>query len=658
MFVIFFLILFSYNFSKAQNIDVSQNHSSLEIVPYDSIYAFDDHFYFGVKVKLEKGWKTYWKNPGEAGAPLTIDWENDEEILNKEILFPFPKKYIDHGVETIGYENEIIFPIKLKLKKDTKVVNSKLILQYLVCKEVCIPITTEKKINSKLINSSNAFENSQIFNYYKKVPKNDVNIFSIKNKVLDKKNKINLIIDGSRKKKIEVFAFSKESTLSTHIKKKNQDYLVEIISDDDFNNYRNFLSLVISDGEKYEEIYLNPENIKNNDGKTIFHFIFLAFLGGFILNFMPCVLPVLSLKLLSLLKISKSQFNMLKKNVVFIVLGIFSSFLILAILTIFLKFIGKGVGWGFQFQNYFFLITITIIVLLFSLNLLGFFEIILSSKILNKLNKIVDSNNKKSFFFSGVFATLMATPCSAPFLGTAIGFSSMTSVINIFLIFNFIALGFSLPYIFLLIHPPLLKIIPNPGKWMENFKFFLGLILLFTTTWLMKLIGMEIKTISLVVIVIMLLSLSFYFNFKKLSFCLVGLFFYSLIFLNTQNSPNSSKEWIRFDESLLNSLVAENNLVLLDFTADWCITCQINKKTTLQNEDLGIFIKNNNVKLMRGDWTKTDKEILRFIESFDRLGIPLNVIYGPKNKKGLLLPEILTKDLVIDTLKKVGKNEN
>ena len=94
MFVIFFLILFSYNFSKAQNIDVSQNHSSLEIVPYDSIYAFDDHFYFGVKVKLEKGWKTYWKNPGEAGAPLTIDWENDEEILNKEILFP--KKYIDH----------------------------------------------------------------------------------------------------------------------------------------------------------------------------------------------------------------------------------------------------------------------------------------------------------------------------------------------------------------------------------------------------------------------------------------------------------------------------------------------------------------------------------------------------------------------------------
>ena len=192
----------------------------------------------------------------------------------------------------------------------------------------------------------------------------------------------------------------------------------------------------------------------------------------------------------------------------------------------------------------------------------------------------MDSNNKKSFFFSGVFATLMATPCSAPFLGTAIGFSSMTSVINIFLIFNFIALGFSLPYIFLLIHPPLLKIIPNPGRWMENFKFFLGLILLFTTTWLMKLIGMEIKTISLVVIVIMLLSLSFYFNFKKLSFCLVGLFFYSLIFLNTQNSPNSSKEWIRFDESLLNSLVAENNLVLLDFTADWCITCQLNKKTS------------------------------------------------------------------------------
>ena len=206
---------------------------------------------------------------------------------------------------------------------------------------------------------------------------------------------------------------------------------------------------------------------------------------------MPCVLPVLSLKLLSLVKIGSESAIKVKNNIISIVLGIFSSFLFLSLFIITMKFLGHSIGWGFQFQNLYFLIFITSIVFIFSLNLLGFFEIILPGKLFNNINEYINSNKISGYYFSGVFATLMATPCSAPFLGTAIGFSAITSNLNILMIFISVALGFSSPYLLIFVNPKFLKIIPKPGQWMDVFKFILGLILLATSGWLMKLSGID-----------------------------------------------------------------------------------------------------------------------------------------------------------------------
>ena len=657
MFVFFLIVVLFSTLIEAKAEGSIEKHSFLEIVPKDSLLYDKNHFYFGVKIILEEGWKTYWKNPGEAGAPLSIDFNDNPDILESEILFPFPKKFTDYDIETIGYENEIIFPVRLKLNKNKTKITSKINFQYLVCKDICIPISIEKNFNHSLNKSSEGLKKSVLYNYLKKVPSKNTNYFSIKDLKKASDKKINFSVENFEQDNLDVFAFSNLSSLSTKIlKNKNLD-VVEVISEENFNEDE-IIYLAISNGKKIEEIQIKTSDFKLSKNRNIFYFFLLALVGGIILNFMPCVLPVLSLKMISLLKVSNENQFLIKKKLFYIIFGIFFSFLLLSTLTMVFKSIGTQVGWGFQFQNIYFLLIINIIILIFALNLLGYFEIFLPHKLLNKLNDISSSNNNKGLFLSGMFATLMATPCSAPFLGTAIGFSAMTSNINILFIFSFIALGFALPYFLIFFNPSLLRFVPTPGTWMVNFKYFLGLILLITSSWLMKLVGISDLIISLIFLSIIIFSLIFSKNIRNIFFSLIFTTLFFLFIVSPFENNKSRLEWMKFDKMALNDLIQNNNVVLLDFTADWCITCQLNKKTTLENKKLQIFFKQENVLLMRGDWTKRDKKILNFIKSYDRLGIPVNIIYGPRNKKGIILPEILTKQIVINNINKVKKNEN
>ena len=657
MFIIFFTFFFLSVLIDVKAEENFNQHSTLEITPKDYMLKDKNYFYFGVKIVLEEGWKTYWKNPGEAGAPLSIEFNDNSGILEKEILFPFPKRFTDYDIETIGYEKEIIFPVRLKLDESKKKITSKINLQYLVCKDICIPISIEKNLNHSLDKSSKDIKKSVLYNYLEKVPRQNTNYFSIKElkKISDKK--ISFKIDDLNFDKINVFAFSNLSTLSTKTFSKKNFSFIEVITDDNFNE-NEAIDLVISDGQKIEEIKINISDFKLGKERKIFYFLLLALLGGIILNFMPCVLPVLSLKMISLLNVSNESQFLIKKNILSVISGIFFSFISLSILIIFFKSIGTQVGWGFQFQNVYFLFTITIIILIFALNLLGFFEILLPHSLLNKLNKITSSNNNGGYFLSGMFATLMATPCSAPFLGTAIGFSAITSNQNIFFIFSFIALGFSLPYFLILLKPTFLKLIPTPGEWMLNFKFFLGLILLITSSWLMSLLRVPDIINLLIFLAIITLSLIFFKNTKRIFFSFIFTILFLIFIISPFENKSSKFEWMEFDKMTLNKLIQDNKIVLLDFTADWCITCQLNKKTTLENSKLQSFFNKENVLLMRGDWTKRDEKILNFIKSYDRLGIPVNIIYGPNNKKGVILPEILTKKIVIDNINKVKDGEN
>ena len=621
--IIFFLLA---NLTFAQDFNTKNNPALVSIIPSNGIFFVEENYYFGVKIELQKGWKTYWKNPGDAGAPISIELK-DSSIENKlKVLFPFPEKFTDHGVSTIGYEGQVIFPIRIQ-KNEIDKITEEINLDYLVCKDICIPISETKNLN---LNLQNVVQSDAFMESYKTVPKNKLNYFNIGENIISNEKISIKLINNDEFENIELFAYSEDSNLK--VKKLKSSF--EVFFDNNIESLNGPIDFSFSNGNVYEEISFdfNKKSIQT----PIIYFIILAFLGGLILNFMPCVLPILSLKLYSFLSLAKDEDNKIRFDCSLTIAGIVTSFLVLAITVIFLKTFGETVGWGFHFQNQFFLMFILVLMLIFSLNLLGFFEIILPQNALYKINNFLNTNSKSGHYFSGVFATLLATPCSAPFLGTAVGFSMGSSNQNIVIIFLSIALGFSFPYLCFIIMPKIVKLLPKPGGWMNNLKYFLGLLMLLSS--------------SLILISTCLKNKSKFTMITSLLFVITNIFFFS----EKMNLHKSKLIWEDYNDKSLESYLNENRFVLVDVTADWCVTCQFNKITTLNTEKLADFLIQHEVLVIRADWTNKDKDIFDFIKRYNRYGIPVNIVYGPKNKEGILLPEILSKDIVIDKLMEAG----
>ena len=647
MFLNFFklIILLFTNIAFAQEFDSKNNPASVSIIPSNGVFLIEDKYYFGVKIDLQKGWKTYWKNPGDAGAPLTINWKDSSFVQKFKVLFPFPEQFLDHGVSTIGYEDQVIFPVRIE-KNEMDIINEEINLDYLVCKDICIPISVTKKLKINLLNVVNS---DTFLENYKTVPKREQNYFNIDHSVVSNEKIKVQFVNNDKFENIELFAHSEE----TNLKVKKLKSFFEVSFDNNINSLTRPINISISDGMVYQEISFDLNKFKNKNIQIIY-FVILAFLGGLILNLMPCVLPILSLKLYSFLSLVKEDDNKIRYNCSLIVAGIISSFLFLAITIIFFKTFGNTVGWGFQFQNDFFLLFILILILIFSLNLLGFFEIILPQNISYKVNNFLDTNSKSGHYFSGVFATLLATPCSAPFLGTAVGFSMGSSNQNIIIIFLSIALGFSFPYLCFIVLPKIIKLFPKPGKWMNNLRYFLGLLMLLSFVWISNLF--KINYLIILFFTSLILFFSYFKNKNKFTIMssLVFIVINILMFSEITDIKKKKLIWENYNPKSLENYLNENRFVLIDVTADWCVTCQFNKITTLNTNKVVDFLTKNQVTVIRADWTNKDKDIFKFINKYERYGIPVNIVYGPNNKEGILLPEILSKDIVISKLKEVG----
>ena len=646
MFINFFkiILLLLANLTFAQDFNIKNNPALVSIIPSNGIFLVDENYYFGVKIELKEGWKTYWKNPGDAGAPITIEF-NDTSIENKlKVLFPFPEKFTDHGVSTIGYEGQVIFPVRIQ-KNEIDKINEKINLDYLVCKDICIPISEAKNLN---LNLQNVVQSDVFLESYKTVPKRKSNYFNIDENIVSSEKISIELIDNDEFEKIELFAHAEDTNLK--VKKLKSSF--EVFLDNDIGSLKGPIDFSISNGEVYEEISFDL-NLKPKQTQIIY-FIILAVLGGLILNFMPCVLPILSLKLYSFLSLAKDDNNKIRFDCSLTIAGIVTSFVVLAITVIFLKTFGETVGWGFHFQNQFFLMFILVLMLIFSLNLLGFFEIILPQNALYKINNFLNTNSKSGHYFSGVFATLLATRCSAPFLGTAVGFSMGSSNQNIVIIFLSIALGFSFPYLCFIIIPKIVKLLPKPGEWMNNLKYFLGLLMLLSFVWISNLFKINYLLIflftSLILIFTCLKNKSKFTMITSLLFVITNIFFFS----EKMNLRENKLIWEDYNDKSLESYLNENRFVLVDVTADWCVTCQFNKMTTLNTKKLVDFLIQHEVLVIRADWTNKDKDIFDFIKRYNRYGIPVNIVYGPKNKEGILLPVILSKDIVIGKLMEAG----
>lgn len=416
--------------------------------------------------------------------------------------------------------------------------------------------------------------------------------------------------------------------------------------------------------------------------------LLFSFLGGVILNLMPCVLPVLSIKILSLFKQAGSDRRLALLHGLVTSFGVILSFQILAGFMLVFRSGGEQLGWGFQLQSPLFVAFLTAFLFVFALSMLGVFEI--GTGLIPTLGGGPATPKRSSWsasFLNGVLATVVATPCTAPFMGSALGFAMIQPPLTSLAIFSTLGLGMASPYILLSAFPGLLRFLPRPGPWMESLKQLMGFLILTAVLWLLwvleKLSGQGSVVAMLGLLLILSLavwilgrwgtpvrrrSTRFTARIAAASLCLIPILFAffngpeSLGIMGGRRHISETKEdpllknikpgqTVTYSPALVRALRKKQRPFFLYFTADWCLSCKVNERTVLRNRLVLARMRARNLVLVRGDWTRQDEEITRAIHEYGRNSVPLYVLYGPDNTGPVLLPEILTVGIVMDALR-------
>ncbi len=631
-----------------------------------------------LEVKLENDWKTYWRSPGEAGISPEIDWGKSNNIDNVKWHWPSPDRFSILGIETLGYKGNVIFPMTIKVKNYDRPVDLHGKLTLSTCTTVCVLTDYQIKLSfdtSKLIPSVEAIH---LYNLgYSQVPKASSDISDVRmgwnsdtetlSLTMTRNNKwINpvILIDGEgevlsdivfSKPKLHIDGNKLNATLSATSWISTLDLLGKQLQITIIDH--NFIA-------EQSAIVGSPLPIQVEHG-SIGRMILFAIVGGLILNIMPCVLPVLGMKLRTVIFAQGLEKRQIRLQFLASAAGIFTSFWLIALFLTVLKVTGSAIGWGIQFQSPYFIGFMALITMLFGANMLGIFEIFLPTKANTWLATRGD-NSYSGNFLQGMFATLLATPCSAPFLGTAVAFALATNIPTLFAIFTALGFGMALPWLTISFIPRLANALPKPGPWMNKVKLLFGLMMLATSVWLLFLLTNYLPVyviLSIILIPIIFaiyrMKLSIFGKKNKLqnNVCLLLLLVPALVIIATI-TVNLSKplrddlHWEPLSLKRINEAVTTGKTVFVDVTADWCITCSANKARVILQEPVYSSLKQPNIVLLRGDWTKPSDKITAYLQSHDRYGVPFNIVYGPEAPIGIPLPTILSDEVVMSALKK------
>ena len=666
--IILFTFYFNTSFALSSEWAVGETSKLRLISPYSQNSS--KNITIGLEYQMQPGWKTYWKSPGDGGFAQNISWENSSNISDVKILWPTPIKFEILGLTSLGYQDNVTFPLEIKIENEFQDINLDLHVNYLICKEICIPgdarIFLDIPAGEKKIND-NYFDVEQALS---KLPEKDFSRTYLKNinaNVLEGENLSTIRLQIESEKIFfnpEIFLHTPfglpvvQHTISYSANNKlitaEFDFNKKLISEDSFP-----LEVVLKDVNHNFEHLLSAQitkDISNSIMNTFIFYILISLLAGLILNVMPCVFPILSIKLMSVFTVDQGTARV---SFLTVALGIVSSFFLLGVCFLVLQYFNFSIAWGMQFQKPYFLIFITLIIFLFMMNMFGQFQINLPQ---NFSNIAFAGLGNKSFFkdfFNGFFATLMATPCSAPFVGTAITAAFTQNYIIGMSIFLFMGIGMSSPYLLIAIFPKLVNFLPKPGIWMLYVKFFLGLLLLATVVWLSNILLNFFNIYFLVISLFVLLVITYRRKFplfkNTISIASIIFIFFatSLQIFQQHSSSAEEKDWVSFFTVDIDQLVAQDKIIFLDITADWCATCQFNKINVLNSDNIIKQFKDNSVTLIRADWTKPNERVNLFLEKYDRFGIPFNAFFSKKFPDGILLSELLSEKEIVNAINKI-----
>ena len=666
--IILFTFYFNTSFALSSEWAVGETSKLRLISPYSQNSS--KNITIGLEYQMQPGWKTYWKSPGDGGFAQNISWENSSNISDVKILWPTPIKFEILGLTSLGYQDNVTFPLEIEIENEFQDINLDLHVNYLICKEICIPgdarIFLDIPAGEKKIND-NYFDVEQALS---KLPEKDFSRTYLKNinaNVLEGENLSTIRLQIESEKIFfnpEIFLHTPfglpvvQHTISYSANNKSItaefDFNKKLISEDSFP-----LEVVLKDVNHNFEHLLSAQitkDISNSKMNTFIFYILISLLAGLILNVMPCVFPILSIKLMSVFTVDQGTARV---SFLTVALGIVSSFFLLGICFLVLQYFNFSIAWGMQFQKPYFLIFITLIIFLFMMNMFGQFQINLPQ---NFSNIAFAGLGNKSFFkdfFNGFFATLMATPCSAPFVGTAITAAFTQNYITGMSIFLFMGIGMASPYLLIALFPKLVNFLPKPGIWMIYVKYFLGLLLLATVVWLSNILLNFFNIYFLVISLFVLLVITYrrkfplFKNIITLASIIFIFFSTSLQIFQQHSSSEEEKDWVSFFTVDIDQLVAQDKIIFLDITADWCATCQFNKINVLNSDNIIKQFKENNITLIRADWTKPNERVNLFLEKYDRFGIPFNAFFSKKFPDGILLSELLSEKEIVNAINKI-----
>ncbi len=623
----------------------------------------------GFRFSLTPGWHTYWKNPGDAGEGATIKWNLPDDIKVSEILWPGPERIPVEPLMTFGYEDEVVLLTRIYTSKNTIIpLSLNAIVSWYTCKEICIPQEAEVSFPIKPGNKTSTVSKGLLLQILDKVPVEFNGSYRVQK--LDD----SYVLQGQLEEQDQydsMYFFPNNYGLTDYVKeqlyeKNNDSFSLQIKASEADLGAESFEGVIeVKNNEKVTffsiDYPLEPESISQEF--SIFTLILFAFLGGLILNVMPCVFPILSIKVLRFVEQSgDSTYKIFQQGLLFSV-GVIFTFLTIAALLISLKSGGESIGWGYQLQS-----PIVVSLLFYLFVVLGYVfmsNIVLGSSLARLGTLSLDKSDSMESFLTGVLAVIVASPCTAPFMGSAIGFALLQPSFYSVLIFLGLGIGFSLPYLILSAKPSLLSFLPKPGQWMESFKQFMAFPMWASAIWLLWVLSSQVSNQEVIQVLLgaLMITTGLWFVEKnrsevswvkwllRLPFILLLIF--SLWLIPTSYSDlEEPQDQLTYTPQLLNDLREEKALIFLNFTADWCITCKVNEAVALKTSKVRKILSDKDITYIEADWTRKDPVISSALERYGRTGLPLYLLF-PSQGEPLILPEILTEDILLSYLNEV-----
>ena len=642
------LLLFSF-FGSAEIVDTG--HARISLIKDHSDFVPGTSINIGLKVSMDKGWHTYWRNPGDSGGPIVIDWDLPKGFSVSDIKWPLPEKIEYPPLMTYGYEDFVIYPMVLSIPADYSDDYFEMAADILICADVCIP--ESGKISSNLLDIES---DSLIYEWLESIPSKSLPITT-------SLNDNNLEIKFTFEKEIkEIYFFPDENnsidySSKQNFYKKDDVYFLSIkLFNDEFQNVSGVLDI---DGTGYNVSNGSFEDF-NEEGLSLITALIFALIGGLILNLMPCVFPVISLKVLSFVSMGGSSPRKIRNHALVFTVGVIASFMLIALTIVLLKQAGNFVGWGFQLQSPLIVGLLSLVMVFISLVLITDNSF---GESLTKLGNIGGSENGYySSFLTGVLAVVVASPCTAPFMGAALGYALIQPSGETVPIFLSLSLGFSLPYLLLAANPKLIDFLPKPGDWMVTLKEFFAFPMLATALWLLWVFSLQVNQILVIFLLIgwLLLALNFwifqkdYKTINKVIF--LGISIFSMIYFLPETEDieteqnliiGSATEWY---EGIEDDLRNKNQPYFINFTAAWCITCQSNEITAFSKDGFKSLLEEKNIEYIKADWTNRNDAITRSLKKYGRSGVPFYVYWEPGFENPKILPAILTDQIIKNNL--------